>query len=450
MNRAGKRATVGISVALAAGCVGPPIAYHAEGTSAGKQIAATSPGRGYQGWGKDISDLFGVGIQALTSTVGLGNNEGPTPVVTVTVSPSQKPAAAKPTPTPEVDKQAACIAKLPDAVKIGQKIIAGVTAANKSEMAGILEKHHIGGAIDMGPAGTKGYDESYRDTLAAANKQLLAAQSIKMLIGIDQEGGTVQRDRIHGAFASEAKVAQTNTPEQARALMTTQYQYLRDHNYTAVFGPDVDELGDDGHSATGDTRSYSSSGRVVTKYAQAYLDAAQQAGITTFIKHAPGGLGLADHNSDNAPATSPQTINELDYNGHLDPYKNIHQSGTAAKSPVMASSLIIPGLTNGQPFNLSRAGVTGLLRDKLGYGEQVIITDDLATPGIGRPIETAMLQSWQAGVDMGMVVGNVSDDSLSRIIATGTAALQNGQLSRSDVDASVERIYALKGVDACS
>ncbi|HET9256355.1 MAG TPA: glycoside hydrolase family 3 N-terminal domain-containing protein, partial [Pseudonocardiaceae bacterium] len=129
----------------------------------------------------------------------------------------------------------------------------------------------------------------------------------------------------------------------------------------------------------------------------------------------------------------------------LVPYRRLLPSGPAG---VMIGHLDVPGLTNGLPASLSPATYR-LLRDGLGF-RGLTITDDLAAMRAitnRYDLPDAVLTALRAGADMALWV---STQRIGEILDRLEAAVQQHQISIPDLDHSVQRILAAKGVCATS
>ncbi|KEF40906.1 MAG: glycosyl hydrolase family 3 [Cyanobium sp. CACIAM 14] len=116
----------------------------------------------------------------------------------------------------------------------------------------------------------------------------------------------------------------------------------------------------------------------------------------------------------------------------LPPFQALIDAGTAA---VMTAHLLLPALDRDHPATLSRAVLTGLLREDLGFGG-LIVTDALVMEAIaGRygPAEAAVL-ALEAGADLVLMPGD-AEGAIDAIVA----AVRSGRLSPERLEASLER-----------
>lgn len=349
-------------------------------------------------------------------------------------TPTTQPATATPSPRRTA---AECIADLPLSFKLGQKIMISATAETVAQAASVAARYHVGGIILMDQVSATAVDSLQR------------RQALPMLVATDQEGGIVQRYKSEGLLPAAADVPARLTPSQYQARIAQDDRYLRQQGITMNLAPVADVAPVSGTSVLGG-RIYSSDPTVVSEYVRADVAAGLSSGILPTLKHFPG-LGSATGNTDYGPATTPSwsTFQSRD----LVPYRQLAGESVA----VMVGNQTVPGLTDGLPASLSRAAITDELRDGLGYKNNVVITDALNAKAITsrHSISRAAVMSWQAGSDIALVVGTTPGESLNtqvaNIISLGQQAVQGGQLSGNEINASVGRLFALpqKQADAC-
>ena len=350
-------------------------------------------------------------------------------------APSLPPTSSKPdkqAATPPKKSQATCIKELPDTTKLGQKIMVAGYADSLDSHATSFAKHQLGGVILM--------DETPKSTIVTFKSQ----QPIPPFIATDQEGGSVQRYTSEGILPSEPAMAQAS-------LETAFKDYLRDDTYltslgiTTNFAPVVD-VGYPGKNPLPD-RIYSSNQSTVTSYATQSIKAAKEAGLQPVIKHFPG-LGSADGNTDYGAASTVNYVT-LKHND-LIPYQKL----LSLNPDIMVSNATIPGLTQGAPASLSRVAITDTLRAQLGYKKAVVYTDSLTAKAVPGLLSNASVKAWKAGADVALIVQTQKQDSattdyIESIVQAGKQALANKTLSEDELNASIGRIFARKGVDAC-
>lgn len=344
-----------------------------------------------------------------------------------TTAPSELPAIS----APPVEDRLACTKSLPSAVKIGQKIMVAGYSDQLVESAPVLAEAGVGGVILM--------DEM----LAEAISTFRAAFTISPTIGVDQEGGSVQRYKSEGELPGATMMAASNSPEEAYKLYLQDATYLKSFGITTNFAPVLDVASREPNPLPG--RMYSSDPATVTKYSLAAIRAAGTAGITPVLKHFPG-LGSATGNTDFGSATTdPLATLKTRY---LLPYRNV----ALLKPDVMVSHAVVPDLTEGKPASVSKEALS-LLR-KYGYQNSVVYTDSLTAAAIAASPEDAALEAWQAGVDVALFVQDRSTPAdlssyVRSIIDKAVEAEKTGTLNSDELAASTLRILNRKDINPC-
>lgn len=255
-----------------------------------------------------------------------------------------------------------------------------------------------------------------------------------VLFAIDHEGGDVVRTRgLTSPLPSARKVADGMSEDAAGRLYAYSGAQLAALGIDLNLAPVAETL-DGSNGAFLTTRSYSDDPRRVIGYAAAAIRGYRSAGIMTALKHFPG------NGSDDPHVSLPR----LDVSG-----KELARSYIAtfdallAEHPdaILVSHIIVPAIDDA-PFCLSRAGVTGIIREKMGF-EGVIITDDVAMAALGDngyPAREAAVLALEAGCDLIMVSsGNIGP--IVNAIASRAAADPDFSAR---LDKAVLRILQLK------
>ncbi len=293
-----------------------------------------------------------------------------------------------------------------------------------------VRRGEVGGVVlygdNYGPAGP---------TLLIRKLQHAAAEGgqPRLLIAIDQEGGSVQRlpgpPTVAPREMTSAAIATAQGRETARNLRG--------------YGIDVDlaPVLDVGHGGFIASRTFGGLPGNVAARAVAFAHGLALGGVVATGKHFPG-LGYAKTNTDTARTVIRASARKL--NADLFPYRRAIATGLPL---VMVSTALYPALDIDVPAACSEAAVTGLLRGQLGF-RGVVVTDALDTPAVNayRPTSEAALQAIGAGVDIVLPGGssrtaNRTSEGVYRAIL---AAATSGALPRSTVAAAYARVMALK------
>jgi beta-N-acetylhexosaminidase len=123
------------------------------------------------------------------------------------------------------------------------------------------------------------------------------------------------------------------------------------------------------------SRAFSADPRLNAQLGTAFLRGLQRAGVAATAKHFPG-LGTAPANTDTSNVVLTTPVRALD--ARLLPFERAVGAGVDL---VMVSNAAYRAYDpNGDPADLSRPIVTGLLRGSLGF-RGVVITDVMEAPG---------------------------------------------------------------------
>ena len=263
------------------------------------------------------------------------------------------------------------------------------------------------------------------------------------LIGIDQEGGLVDRlRRITTPLPSPKALRLKGVAENFRTLGRATGEIMRLVGCNMNFAPVLDFLdAERERSQNGlQTRVLGYSPAEVIRNAQVYLDALQSTGVLGCLKHFPGiGAGAVDAHED-LPSVNLDlaAMNALD----LAPYAHFFAADQARA--VMVGHGYYPRLSPHQPprpSSLDGHIVTNLLRQQMGF-RHLVITDDLEMGAISKHAapEQAIVQAFQAGADMVMICA--TPELMRRGYAALSEAVERGTISEQRLGASLARIHA--------
>jgi beta-N-acetylhexosaminidase len=109
----------------------------------------------------------------------------------------------------------------------------------------------------------------------------------------------------------------------------------------------------------------------------------------------------------------------------------------------MVSHEMIPAVDPNLPTSLSPAVITATLRDELGF-DGVVISDDLHMKALVArwSIAEASVLAIKAGTDI--VADLATPEEVQSTVAALNQAISSGQITRAQINASVQRILTLK------
>jgi len=257
-----------------------------------------------------------------------------------------------------------------------------------------------------------------------------------LLIAIDQEGGGVKR--LPGP--------PTDAPSQMGTAAVAFAQGRATGRYLSRLGIGVDlaPVLDVPLSqyAFIYTRAFSSDPAAVSRNGIAFAKGLANGGVAATAKHFPG-LGRLGRSTDYGPgrlSTSRAALAARD----LAPFRAAIEAGVPI---IMVGTAVYPAYDS-VPAATSPAIVSGLLRKTLGF-QGVTMSDDLATRGVSPWFHAgeATVRAVGAGIDLVYVAGNggsggdtVGEQAYSALLR----AVKSGRLSRSALEASYDRIVALR------
>jgi beta-N-acetylhexosaminidase len=261
------------------------------------------------------------------------------------------------------------------------------------------------------------------------------------LIGIDQEGGST----IRATFLPQAPAAMALGAIDDEALCeevgATVARGLRSLGINWNFAPVLDVNNNPGNPVIAE-RSFGEDPDAVARLAGAWMRGSLREGVACCVKHFPG-HGDTAVDSHHALPTVDKSIAELEAL-ELRPFRALaHARGNTPAAPaVMTAHIVYPQIDPEHPATLSRAVLTGLLRENIGY-DGVVITDALFMKAIYEKYGHALgaVMALQAGADMPLAQGSLDEQAAA--IRAIEQALQEGHLLPAEVKRSEARLVAL-------
>jgi beta-N-acetylhexosaminidase len=309
-----------------------------------------------------------------------------------------------------------------------------------------IAEQGLGGVILFDRDGLSGKRRNFDspDQVTALIASLQAAAPRPIIVAVDQEGGRVARlnpDDGFPATRSEAEIGAANDTSVASDWATGIAADLARIGVTLNLAPVVDMNVNPTNPAIGALdRSFSADSEVVVAMASEEIRAHHAAGVRTTLKHFPG-FGSATGNTDFGVVDVTRTWRRSE----LAPFGDLIADGLA--DAVMVAHLVDRRLDPDRPTSLSRAVVTDLLRDELGW-RGAIVSDDMQAPAIteryGQP--RAVTLALGAGVDVLVFANQQVYDSgvIGDVVDAVVAAVKSGRLTEARIDDAVRRVDALR------
>ena len=264
-----------------------------------------------------------------------------------------------------------------------------------------------------------------REQLRALTAAITAANPAA-LIAIDEEGGDVTRlyQRQGSPFPGNALLGRIDDPEYTAAVAAEVGLQLRSVGVNLNLAPDVDINSNANNPVIG-VRSFGADAALVAAHAAAWVAAHEATGVATSAKHFPGHGDTAQDSHLALPVVDLPLAALLER--ELLPFRAAVAAGA---STVMTSHILLPQLDAHHPATFSRAILTGLLREELGF-DGVIVTDALDMVGASGDtgIAEAAVRAVSAGCDLLCIGTRNTDEQLDAIELALDTAVAVGRLS---------------------
>ena len=331
--------------------------------------------------------------------------------------------------------------------RAGQLLMVGLQPTGSSRaLAAQIKSQRLGGVIYLG--GWSGGSAS----MATISKRLRTAAADGLLVAADQEGGQVQQLRGPGFTRMPSARTQATTGVAREEKNVEQWsRELAAAGVNVNLAPVADTVPTSLGAANQPIGRYRrdfapGSPSTNARYAAAFVRGTLAAGIAPTLKHFPG-LGRVTGNTD--VSSSGITDRTTDAG---DPYMAPFAAGVGAGAPiVMISSARYPKLDPDNQAMFSKAVVTGLLRDTMGF-DGVVITDDVgAAKAVSSiPVGQRATRFIAAGGDIVLTARASQAPVMLKAIAARRAA---SPAFAAQVDAAAARVLDLKadlGLVKCS
>lgn len=269
-----------------------------------------------------------------------------------------------------------------------------------------------------------------------------AAGDQALLVGIDQEGGSVNRFAFPESPMSPGNMAlaATGSTEMAREAARLVGADLCELGFNLNFAPCVDTNCNPLNPIIG-VRSFGEDPRMVARFGVAAAQGYREGGVIPTAKHFPG-HGDTSLDTHLALAVVRHERERLD-RVELHPFRVLVENGIEV---IMTAHIVYPALSGDEalPATLSPRILTGFLRDEWGF-DGVIITDSMAMHAIARRFGTgeAAVMAVEAGADIVLACG--THESQLETHAALLQAAQEGRLTEERIDASLSRLARLHG-----
>lgn len=311
--------------------------------------------------------------------------------------------------------------------KVGQMFMVRVPKENADKR---VSEYHLGGYIMFG----RDFDNKTKEEVMGNIASWQSASDIPMLIGVDEEGGTVNRISTNTEFRSEPfKSSQELYKEGGFDLIyedtINKSNFLKELGINVNFAPVVDvSTNPDDYIYK---RSFGKNANLTSEYASTVVTAMKEANIASVLKHFPGyGNNTDTHTGISIDNRTLETFKESDFL----PFEAGIKAGA---NIILVSHNIITNIDPDNPASLSTR-VHEILRNDLGFAG-VIITDDLYMDAISKNYDSSVaVLAILAGNDL--ICTTDFESQIPEVIA----AVEDGTISIDRINESVRRILELK------
>ncbi|UBV44004.1 glycoside hydrolase family 3 protein [Deinococcus taeanensis] len=275
-------------------------------------------------------------------------------------------------------------------------------------------------------------DEAQLRRLCAALRAVMGEHA---LIALDHEGGAILRPTFWPHAPSAMNLGAAGDEALTEAVTAALARQLRSVGVNWNFAPVLDVNVNPANPVIGE-RAYGADVALVTRMGRAALAGHGRAGVAACVKHFPGhgDTSLDSHLALPSVSRSREELDRMEFA----PFRDLLPVTPA----VMTAHIVYPALDAQAPATLSRAVLTGLLREEWGY-DGVVVTDSMGMKAIddhyGRG-EAGVL-ALRAGADLVMALGR--REAQEATLSAVQGALDGGVLDAAQMKASVRRLEAL-------
>lgn len=329
--------------------------------------------------------------------------------------------------------------------KVGQMICTGfkgLSLEDDPNMKKALEQGIVGTTVLFYKHGkVEPYNIASKEQVNALLKDIKAHAKFPLFIGIDQEGGKVQRISSKNGFKDypSAELLGKGSKEETFLVAKDIGQTLYELGFNLNFAPCVDLLDKRSPAIGGLERAFSKTVKETIDHATAFVAGLEQSGICPTLKHFPG-HGSARKDSHLGFTDITDTWNDKE----LLPYKNMIADGF--NGMIMTAHLYNAHFDT-KPASLSPVFINKVLRQNFGF-KGVIISDDMQMGAISKhySLKEAIFLALEAGTDILLFGNNLNyePELAFTIHANIMELIEEGRISEKRINESWQRIRKMK------
>tara|TARA_R110002124_G_scaffold104973_1_gene255508 strand:- start:5559 stop:6623 length:1065 start_codon:yes stop_codon:yes gene_type:complete len=282
------------------------------------------------------------------------------------------------------------------------------------------------------------------EQLKKLTRQLQATSEIPLFIGVDQEGGLINRLKPEYGFPetkSHQKLGEIDDVETTKKEGELISNVLKEHGININFAPCVDlALNAESSIIAKRERCFGATSAQVNKHAEAYTLGHQENNILTACKHFPGhGSAAGDTHAGFVDVTDTWKADEIE------PYKFMINKDLC---PIIMTSHIFNGNFDAKyPATLSKNTIQDVLRTEMEY-DGIVVSDDMQMRAISDHygLKESLKLGLEAGLDVFCFGNNLLKEQidLEDAIDSISDLVEHNEISEQRIDKSVKRILNLK------
>ena len=371
---------------------------------------------------------------------------GQAPAQTLPSPDSEAAASATPEPTPTPTPE-----PTPDPVQVkAEELLSGMTLREKLCQLMIVRPETLTGespvtaagettqlALESYPVGGLIYSVDNLVTQEQTREMITNTQSyseIPLFISADEEGGNVGRlmYKLGTTWVNDMHSYKDMGEDTAYANAYTIGSDMVSCLFNTDFAPVADVWTNPENTVIGD-RAYSDDFNQASELVAAAVRGFTDAGVVCCVKHFPG-HGDTSTDTHEGAAVVDKSLDELRA-GELLPFESGIEAGV---DMVMVGHITVTAVDD-EPATISKAVITDLLREELGW-DGVVITDSLDMGALaGYDNGEVCVKFLEAGGDILLGVPDIE----AALTALETA-VTDGRLTEQRIDESVQRVLELK------
>lgn len=371
---------------------------------------------------------------------------GQAPAQTLPSPDSEAAASATPEPTPTPTPE-----PTPDPVQVkAEELLSGMTLREKLCQLMIVRPETLTGespvtaagettrlALESYPVGGLIYSVDNLVTQEQTREMITNTQSyseIPLFISADEEGGNVGRlmYKLGTTWVNDMYSYKDMGEDTAYANAYTIGSDMVSCLFNTDFAPVADVWTNPENTVIGD-RAYSDDFNQASELVAAAVRGFTDAGVVCCVKHFPG-HGDTSTDTHEGAAVVDKSLDELRA-GELLPFESGIEAGV---DMVMVGHITVTAVDD-EPATISKAVITDLLREELGW-DGIVITDSLDMGALaGYDNGEVCVKFLEAGGDILLGVPDIE----AALTALETA-VTDGRLTEQRIDESVQRVLELK------